>query len=330
MARGTTVIALFSILCISTVSLANAAEGMWLPFQLDKAPYESWEKAGLMLDKSQIYDEGHPSLTDAIVQLGGGTASFVSADGLLLTNHHVAFRALQRQSSLEANVMEEGFLARTRAEEIPAPGYQAYVLKSVEDVTKKVLKAVKPGMTDTERFKAIDKAQKELVEKAEKGKDVRADVEAFFSSTQYHLLTYFRIKDIRIVYAPPHTIGVYGGEIDNWMWPRHTGDFSFLRAYVSPDGKSADYDEKNVPYKPAHHLAISVAPLREGDFTMVVGYPYRTSRYTMSYGIDYYTTYYYPDRVTQYGDLIDILDAIGAEDEEAAIRILPRPGSIVA
>jgi hypothetical protein len=281
---------------------------MWLPFLLDKSPIESWQARGLELSAKEIYHPKDPSISDAIVQLGGGTGSFVSFDGLIVTNHHVAFGALQRTSSVNADYITEGFLAGDRSEEITAPGYEAAVLLDAEDVTKKVLKSVKKDMTDQERYKAIEKEEKELIAKAEKGKDVYARVSSFYGGSQYWLYTYFKIKDIRIVYAPPRSIGEFGGDIDNWMWPRHTGDFSFLRAYVAPDGKSAEYSAENVPYHPKKYLAISKAPLEEDDFTVVMGYPGQTKRYRTSYSIDYHVNMYYPSTIRIYEDVIGILD----------------------
>jgi len=319
MARLIPVLVLIVVAMAATAGFAD--EGMWQLNKLDQAPYETWSKAGLTLDPASLYTPGTPSVADAIVQLGGGTASFVSRDGLIVTNHHVAFGALQRQSEVGADLMELGFLARTRAEEIPAPGYNAYVLKNIEDVTKTVLSSVTDKMSPSERFDAIDQAGKKLVEKAEAAGDVEADIESFFGGSEYHLYTYFKIKDVRIVYAPPGGIGVYGGQIDNWMWPRHTGDFSFLRAYVGPGGESADYNESNVPYQPDHFLKFSVGQLREGDLTMVMGYPGKTQRHQSSWAIDYVVNRYYPERIQQYGDLIETLEQIGEGDPEAAVRI---------
>ena len=179
----------------------------------------------------------------------------MSPNGLILTNHHVAFGALQRTSTAEHNYIADGFNAASFEEEIPAPGYRASVLVSIEDVTRKVLSAVTDSMGDLERFNAIEKRIKEIVKYGEEGRDVECRVVSFYEGMQYKLFTYFVCKDVRIVYAPPESIGNYGGDIDNWMWPRHTGDFSFLRAYVAPNGKSAEYAKENVPYKPAVYLA---------------------------------------------------------------------------
>ncbi len=299
----------------------SADEGMWLLHRLDACPFDSWAARGLALDSKDIYHPKKPDISDAIVRLGGGTGSFVSIDGLIITNHHVAFTALQRQSSAEVNYMEEGFLARTREDEIPALGYEAFVTVGVKDVTKSVLGAVNDKMSDKERYDAIEKQVKKIVKDAEKGKDIHAEVVDFYGGMEYCLFTYFKIKDIRIVYAPPGSIGNYGGDVDNWMWPRHTGDFSLLRAYVAPDGKSAEYSEENVPYHPQKYLPISAAPLEEGDFTMVIGFPGQTRRYRSSYSIDYYVNAYYPTVTERFRDVIDILEEESEKDQTARVRL---------
>jgi hypothetical protein len=300
---------------------ARASEGMWLLHPLDNAPYNEWRARGLELDRDKLYDPKGIDVSDAIIKLGGGTASFVSPEGLIVTNHHVAAGALQRASSVEHNYLEDGFYASARSDEIPAMGYDAYVLQGVENVTKDVMRNVKKDMSNLERHKAIENAEKKIIAKAEKGKDVEVEVKSVYGGSEYYLYTYFKIKDIRVVYAPPNSIGVYGGDIDNWMWPRHTGDFAFLRAYVGPDGKSADHSENNVPYRPKNHLAFSTRPLKEGDFTMIMGYPGRTSRHRSSYSIDHVVNRYYPSAIQRYGDLLAILEDESEKDPKAKIKL---------
>ena len=299
----------------------GAEEGMWPIDELKKLPFDELKKMGLELDAKGIYDGKGGGIAGGIVSLGGGTGSFVSSEALILTNHHVAFTALQRASTEEHNYIEDGFNALTLDDEIPAHGYRAYVLLDIEDVTKKVLGAVKEDMTDIERYEAVEQRNKEIVDKAEKKGDVECRVVEFFDGMVYKLFTYFKIKDIRIAYAPPRAIGNYGGDIDNWMWPRHTGDFSFLRAYVSPDGSSADYAEENVPYVPEVHLAVSTAGVKEGDFTMILGYPGRTMRYRTTNSVAHHQEYNYPSRIKMFGDLIAIYQEAAAADPGVAIKV---------
>lgn len=298
-----------------------ADEGMWVPHHLDNCPVDAWHARGLEIDVGDIHNPDGPSLSDAIVQLGGGTGSFVSFDGLIVTNHHVAYRAIQRSSDVDSDHLAEGFVAASLSDEIALPGFEGKVLLDVVDVTEKVQKAIKDGMTGNERYEAMEKAEKKIVEKAEKGRDVFCEVKPFYGGAQFFLYTYFRIKDIRLVCAPPQSIGEYGGEVDNWMWPRHTGDFSFVRAYVAPDGKSAEYAADNVPYHPRRYLTISTRPLGEGDFTMVLGYPGSTRRYRSSYSIDFFVNHYYPRRIEYFGDVIDILDEESERGREVELKL---------
>jgi hypothetical protein len=300
---------------------AHADEGMWPLYELDKLNYQELQARGLALDKTAIYNPAGPDLADAIVELSGGTASFISADGLLITNHHVAFDAVQAQSTPENNYIEKGFYAPTRADELPAIGYDAYVVLSIEDVTAKVKQVVKDKMTDMERYKAIDKVKKAIIAKAEAGRDVRCSVEDMYDGLQYMLYTHLKIKDIRMVYIPPEAIGNYGGDIDNWMWPRHTGDFAFMRAYVAPDGSTADYAKENVPYRPKSYLPISSAGVREGDLTLILGFPGRTQRYSTSFVVDNLVNFFYPLVIQTYGDLLKIINTAGEQDPSAGIRM---------
>jgi hypothetical protein len=255
---------------------AVADEGMWLPHQMSGL---SLTAQGLKMNPDDLYKKDGTGLMSAIVNLGGGTGEFVSADGLILTNHHVAFGALQRASTKEADYIKNGFLAATRAEEIQGPGSSADVLIGYEDVTARIRKSVKPGMTYLQIYNALEKAQKEIVAEGEKsGKDLRCTVASMYSGNQFYLFTFKRLRDVRIVYAPPQDLGNFGGEVDNWMWPRHTCDFSFLRAYVSKDGLGAEFSPANVPYKPKSVVKISLDGVKDGDFTFIMGYPGRTYR----------------------------------------------------
>lgn len=315
------VIALSIAVSLAWCAAPRADEGMWTPNHLEKCPVGAWKARGLELSPADIYSPDHASLADAIVQIGGGTGSFVSADGLIITNHHVAYRAIQRNSDADNDILEQGFDAGSRENEIPAPGFEAKVLLSIKDVTKEVTKGFKEGMSGAERYRAMEQAEKRIVERAEKGRDVYCQVEPFYGGSEFRLYTYFRIKDIRLVHAPPTAIGVYGGEVDNWMWPRHTGDFAFVRAYVAPDGSSAEYAKDNVPYHPKRHLAISSAPMSEGEFVMVLGYPYTTRRYRSSHAIDFFVNHYYPRRIEYFGDVLAIIGEESKRGRDVEIKL---------
>jgi hypothetical protein len=266
---------------LGLAAIVRADEGMWMPHQMKDLDLV---KLGLKMSPQDLYKTDGTGLMSAVVNLGGATGEFVSEDGLILTNHHVAFGAIQRASSKENDYLQNGFLAGSRTEEIPAQGYTADVLLSYEDVTARMSQDIKPGMSFIQIFYALDKAQKELIAEAEKeGPDVRATVASMYSGNKYYLFRFKRLKDIRLVCAPPQDLGNFGGEVDNWMWPRHTCDFTFLRAYVSKDGRGADHSPDNVPYRPKSFLRISLDGLKEGDFTFVMGYPGRTFRnFTLS------------------------------------------------
>lgn len=298
-------------------SFSAAEDGMWMPHQMKDLDLKA---LGLRMDPGDLFKEDGTGLMSAIVSLGGGTGEFVSREGLILTNHHVAFGALQRASSKEKDYITDGFIAWKRAEEIPAPGYIADVLLGYEDVTTEVTKALKKAKTPIDRYYALDAVKKKIVADTEKaGPDIRASVASMYSGNAYYLFRFKRLKDIRIVYAPPRDLGNYGGDIDNWMWPRHTCDFSFLRAYVSPENTGTDFSRDNVPYKPKSVLTISLAGLKEGDFSFVMGYPGRTYRnYSLAelaYDMDYLKS-----RMTMYQDIIAFLEKAGEGDRATAIK----------
>jgi hypothetical protein len=301
----------------------SADEGMWPLYELDKLSFAQYAGAGLQLQSEDIYSSDGGGLYQAVVRIGA-TGSFVSSDGLIITNHHVAYGAVQKQSTAEVNLIREGFYAPTRADELPAPGYTASVTLSMYDVTDRVLAGVTDDMTDLERYEAVDRAIKAIVAEAELNGGVKARVSAMFAGTQYVLFREFRIRDIRIVYVPPEMIGVYGGDIDNWMWPRHTGDFSFLRAYVAPDGSPAEYAPDNVPYHPSRFLPIAKDGVSEGDFTMIIGFPGHTNRYASSYQVDDLINYSYPTRIELYRDILGIIERLSSGDPETAVRLQSR------
>jgi hypothetical protein len=307
----------FAVLVLALAFTAGADDGMWMPHQMKALDLKA---LGLQMDPGDLYKTDGTGLMSAVVNLGGGTGEFVSAEGLVLTNHHVAYGAVQRASSKENDYINNGFLARTRAEEIPAQGYTAGVLLGYEDVTAKVNAYFKPKMTPRQRYDAFDKAQKDLIAAGEKGgQDLRCTLASMYSGNAYYLYTFKQIRDVRLVYAPPQDLGNFGGETDNWMWPRHTCDFSFLRAYVAPDGAAADFSPSNVPYKPKVWMKVSLDGFKEGDFTFVMGYPGRTYR-------NYALAELKADqenmarRIKDTQDRIAFYEAAGKNDKEVEIR----------
>jgi hypothetical protein len=319
-------VVLFTVLLAAPQTAAD--EGMWPLYTLNKLDFTKLRARGLELTPNEIFNEQDGGIAAAVCQVGGGTGSFVSPEGLIVTNHHVAFGAIQQQSDVDQNYLHDGFLAPTKADEIPAIGYDVYITQSFRDVTKEIKNVLKKGMTDLERYKAIEKKKKELVKKAEQQGNVRCYVSTAYSGLQYFLVTSFRIQDVRIVYIPPQAIGEYGGDIDNWMWPRHCGDFSFLRAYVAPDGSSAQYADENVPFRPKKYLPISSGQLNEGDFAMIIGYPGGTSRYRSSYSIADNVNHYYPSSIKDMTNILRIMDQVADEDPMAAIRLAGRSKGI--
>ncbi len=308
-----TALAVFTETCM-------ADEGMWLPYSLPDSLISYMQSRGCSLSQQDIFNSDGTGVANAVVSVGA-TGSFVSPLGLILTNHHVAFGAVQRISTPEHNYIEDGFLARTREEEVEAPGYIVYVLEESKDVTSRVLAAVKPGMDPFKRHEAIERAIKQIVSEAESGKNVYCEVNAFYGGARYRLDRYLKIPDVRVVYVPSRSIGEYGGDIDNWMWPRHTGDFSFLRAYVAPDGSPGKYSPNNVPYHPKSYLKINLQGLSEGDFSFIIGFPGRTHRYLSSYGLAYFEDFVYPERIRLYKQTLAILDEISSRDAVAKVRV---------
>lgn len=265
-----------------------ADEGMWLLPFIEKLNIEQMKAKGLRLDAKDIYDLNHTSLKDAIVIFGGGcTGEIISPNGLIATNHHCGYGAIQQHSTVEHDYLKDGFWAATQAEELPTPGLAVTFIREIRDVTSEVLAKVKPGMSETERAAAIGKATDKIVKANSNEKEFRgARVVAMFGGNQYLLFVTETFNDVRMVGAPPSSIGKFGGDTDNWMWPRHTGDFSLFRVYASPDNKPATYSEENVPYKAPKHLEISLKGYKEGDYAMIMGFPGSTNRYMTTYEID--------------------------------------------
>ncbi|TAF32265.1 MAG: S46 family peptidase [Cytophagales bacterium] len=272
-------LALFFV-CIATISKAD--EGMWLPLFIKRLNYEDMQKKGLKLTAEELYSINNSSLKDAIVSLGGFcTAEVISQEGLLLTNHHCAFDLIQSHSSPEKDYLTNGFWAMSRDQELPNPGLFVNFLVRIEDVTARVTQELGGLQEPLRKAKAMEVGKK-IAEEAVKGSHYNAVVKDFFHGNEFYLFVLETFTDVRLVGAPPSSIGKFGGDTDNWMWPRHTGDFSLLRVYAGADGKPAPYSASNVPYKPKHSLPISMRGIKEGDFSMTFGYPGRTQRYRVS------------------------------------------------
>lgn len=298
---------------------AMAAEGMWVPQQLPEIA-GPLKKAGLELSPEQLADlTGDPM--GAVVSLGGCTASFVSPQGLVVTNHHCAYGAIQLNSTPDRNLMDVGFNAATMKDEVSAgPTSRIYALDSIEDVTDQVRAAIAAAPDALARTQALENLEKQLIARCEAEDGYRCRLYSFAGGTTYRLFRNLEIKDVRLVYAPPGSIGNYGGEIDNWMWPRHTGDFAFYRAYVGKDGKPAAYAEGNVPYRPKHWLEFADRPLGEGDFVMVAGYPGSTSRYALAADFDHTAQWSYPVVGGHFKNLVALVEAEGRRNPEVEVK----------
>jgi hypothetical protein len=296
--------------------------GMWMPNQM-AAHAAKLKELGLGFDPAQLADPTSDVL-GAVVSLGGCSASFVSPSGLVITNHHCAVGALQLNSSAAANLLKDGYIAKTRADEKSnGPTARVFVTQKVTDVTKQVWDmTLASHVTDRERFKLIEKRQKALVAECEKDRPgTRCTVSTFYDGAAYYLIEQLELRDIRLVYAPAEGVGNYGGEIDNWRWPRHTGDVSMFRAYVGKDGKPADYSPDNVPYVPAHHLKLAQKGLEENDLVFVAGYPGRTHSLKSRAEVEDFVTFRYPRTQKLCEDRLAALEKI--TDKEAALRATP-------
>ena len=263
----------------------KADEGMWLPMLLGQQVYDDMVKKGLKLSKEQLYDINKPSVKDAIIIFGRGcTGEIVSNEGLVFTNHHCGYEAIAKASSVEHNYLRDGFWSKSKAEEIPSENLSVQFLVKIEDVTDKVNAATK-DLTEADYLKKLPDILTEMGKKMTEGTTYEGRISSFFKGNQFLLFTYERYKDVRLVGAPSESVGKFGGDTDNWEWPRHTGDFSVFRVYMSKDGKPADYAADNIPYKPKHFLPVSIKGVKDGDFSMIYGYPGGTNRYETSFGV---------------------------------------------
>ncbi|MDR1004028.1 MAG: S46 family peptidase [Prevotellaceae bacterium] len=275
-------------LCCCFAPGTRADEGMWMLGNLDKPTRKAMKELGLQLSPNQLYNPRKASLKDAVVSFGGFCSGVVvSSDGLVLTNHHCGFSSVQQHSSVAHDYLQDGFVARTRAEELPNPELYVRFLLSTKDVTKRVLAAVNPGMNEQARTQAIDSVSR-LIEDEVSYKDstLVGIVDAYYAGNEFWLSVYRDYNDVRLVFAPPSSVGKFGWDTDNWVWPRHTGDFSVFRIYADKHNQPANYSPDNVPYHPRYVVPLSTDGYREGDFCMTIGYPGSTERYLSSFGIE--------------------------------------------
>jgi len=262
---------------------ARADEGMWLPYSINGQNLADMQRLGCKLTAEQIFSFNQPSLKDAIVQFGGGcTGELISPEGLLLTNHHCGLGQVQAHSSVEHDYLKDGFWARSKDQELPNEGLSVLFLSHIEDVTEAVLKGVTDKMSEADRDAKIAENRKKLTTEKKGTRDVRVEIVPFYHGNQYILFVYDVYKDVRLVACPPWGIGKFGADTDNWTWPRHKGDFCIFRVYTAPDGSPAEYSKNNVPMKSKHYLPISLKGVQPGDYTMILGYPGSTDRYSTS------------------------------------------------
>ena len=280
-------ISLFLVFVTALSFFAKADEGMWLPMLVSMYNISAMQQMGLKLSADQIYSVNQACLKDAIISLDHGscTGSIISQKGLLITNHHCGYEAIAEESSVGNDFLTDGFWAMRPEEELPIPGKMVSFLIRMEDVTARVLAKVTPEMDEGERGQAIQKESDKIIEESKAGTDFEVSVESMFEGNEYYMFVYETYTDVRMVGAPPSSIGKFGGDTDNWMWPRHTGDFCLLRVYSGTDGKPAEYSKSNQPLQPKYFLPVSLAGVKKDDFSMILGYPGATDRYLTSYGI---------------------------------------------
>ncbi|MCX4241487.1 S46 family peptidase [Paraliomyxa miuraensis] len=320
--RRRTWLGAFVLLGVGIGQPGHADEGQWMPKQLAELPQAELKQAGLRLSPSELWNPSDGGLMRAVVNLSGCSAGFLSNKGLLATNHHCAYGAIQSNSSVEHDYLRDGFVAATLADELPARGSTVKVLVSIDDVTESMRKVAEAEPDPARRARAFEQAGSTMVATCEQEHPGHhCQVAEFYNGHEVQLLRYLELLDVRLVYAPPSSIGNYGGEVDNWMWPRHTGDFSMLRAYVGPDGKPAAYAEDNVPYVPERHFELGTEGVGPGDFVAILGYPGKTERYLPAVELRRKLEQFLPARVSLYGEWIELLERLGQADPAVRIKV---------
>lgn len=319
-------ISILSVILFCTFSsvfsfTCRADEGMWPPSLLNSALFQKMKEMGFQLSPEQLYSTSQPSIKDAIVLFGRGcTGEIISSQGLVLTNHHCGFGQIQNHSSLEHDYLKDGFWAKALQDELPNPGLTVSILVRMEDVTQQLNEGISATMTQTEKDARTAANAKICAEKATVGTHYQAQIKPFFGGIQQWLLVYETFTDIRLVGAPPGSIGKFGGDTDNWVWPRHTGDFSLFRIYAGKDNKPAPYSKDNVPYTPKKYLPVSTSGVKEGDFTMLIGYPGRTSEYLPSYALELVSKVVNPKKIALRTKRLEVINAAMKSSDANRIR----------
>lgn len=319
---------LLAFIFISRFALL-ADEGMWLPMLLQAMNEKEMQTMGMRISAEDIYSVNKSSLKDAIVLFGGGcTAEIVSNQGLILTNHHCGFGNIQQHSSLEHDYLTQGFWAKSKSEEMPNKGLTVTLLIRMEDVTTQVINGVTSNMTEAERDEIVNNNMLKITKLATKGTNYNAVIKPFYYGNKFYMFVNETFKDIRLVGAPPSNIGKFGGDTDNWMWPRHTGDFSVFRIYTAPDGSPAEYSKENIPYVPKRHLEISLKGYQKGDFTFVFGYPGRTQQFATSQAIALKTEFENPIAIDLREKRLNIIKSYMESDPAIRIQYAGRAATI--
>ncbi|MHC1708711.1 MAG: S46 family peptidase [Bacteroidales bacterium] len=325
------------ILTVKVFAFTPPDEGMWLPMFIDRLNYVDIQKMGLRLTQEELYNINHSSLKDAIVGISGDggapngyfcTGEMVSDQGLMFTNHHCGYDVIQKHSSVDHDYLTDGFWALRKEEELSNEGITASFLVRMEDVTSRVLEGITDTTSDQDRSKKIREMTEKIAKEAKEEDKYDAVVKSFFSGNEYYLFVYKTYKDVRLAGAPPSAIGKFGGDTDNWMWPRHTGDFCIFRIYTAPDGSPAEYSKDNVPLKPNHHLPISLKGVQKDDYAMIWGYPGTTQRYLTSFGVNYTVEKLNPALIKLLGRKLEIWKEDMDNNKEVRIKYSSKYASI--
>ncbi|MEG1649583.1 MAG: S46 family peptidase [Rikenellaceae bacterium] len=318
---------LYMLIAALSFSTAFAEEGMWLPSLIGKSKIKQMQKLGLKLSAEDLYSVNNSSLKDVIVNFGGCTAEIISPEGLILTNHHCGYGQIQSHSSIEHDYLTNGFWAMKRSEELPCNGLKVSLLIRMDEVTAEMLKGVTTTMSSEQRAETIKENKAKIIAAATKDNGCMASIESMYYSNQYFIFVYEQFSDVRLVGAPPSAIGKFGGDTDNWMWPRHTGDFSIFRIYADKNNRPAKYSADNIPYKAKRSLTISTKGVKPGDFTMVYGYPGRTQEYITSDAVDYIAQKGDPNKIKLRTLRLDVMNSYQSQDPKVRIMYAAKNAS---